>query len=60
MLKCYAYIGDEIYLKIDENEWEKVNNASENTLNLTQGKHKLECLDENSNLSEINIEIRRF
>ena len=60
MLKCYAYIGDEIYLKIDENEWEKVNNASENTLNLTQGKHKLGCLDENSNLSEINIEIRRF
>ena len=60
MLKCYAYIGDEIYLKIDENEWEKVNNASENTLNLTQGKHKLGCLDENSNLNEINIEIRRF
>ena len=45
---------------IDENEWEKVNNASENTLNLTQGKHKLGCLDENSNLNEINIEIRRF
>ena len=60
MLKCYAYIGDEIYLKIDENEWEKVKNASENTLNLTQGKHKLGCLDENSNLNEINIEIRRF
>ena len=60
MLKCYAYIGDEIYLKIDENEWEKVKNTSENTLNLTQGKHKLGCLDENSNLNEINIEIRRF
>ena len=60
MLKCYAYVGEEIYLKTDENEWEKVKNASENTLNLTQGKHKLGCLDENSNLTEINIEIRRF
>lgn len=60
VLKCYAYIGDEIYYKVDQNEWQKSQNSSDNVLFLELGKHKIGCLDENSNLSEVNIEIRRF
>ncbi|MBR8462821.1 penicillin-binding protein 1C [Campylobacter sp. faydin G-105] len=59
MLKCYAYLGDEIYLKIDGGEFIKTKNASENEVLLDNGKHTLSCLDENSNLNEIMIEIRR-
>ncbi|MDO5045821.1 MAG: penicillin-binding protein 1C [Campylobacter sp.] len=60
MLKCYAYIGDEIYYKVDEKEWQKIPNSSPNDIFLEFGKHKIGCLDENSNLSEVNIEVRRF
>ncbi|WP_170000781.1 penicillin-binding protein 1C [Campylobacter sp. RM16189] len=60
MLKCYAYIGDEIYYKIDDEEFNKTTNAAEKMLILKEGEHKIGCLDENSNLSEIKIEIRRF
>ncbi|WP_172199608.1 penicillin-binding protein 1C [Campylobacter sp. RM16188] len=60
VLKCYAYIGDEIYYKLNQNEWQKSQNGMDNMLFLDFGKHKIGCLDENSNLSEVNIEIRRF
>ena len=59
MLKCYAFLGDEIYLKIDDLNFSKIENASEKRLVLTLGEHTLKCLDENSNQSEIRIKLRR-
>lgn len=59
MLKCYAFLGDEIYLKVDDLNFSKIENASEKRLDLTLGEHTLKCLDENSNQSEITIKIRR-
>ena len=59
MLKCYAFLGDEIYLKVDDLNFSKIENASEKRLDLTLGEHTLKCLDQNSNQSEITIKIRR-
>ncbi|MCR4941498.1 MAG: penicillin-binding protein 1C [Campylobacter sp.] len=59
MVKCIAYFGDEIYYKIDGGEYIKVKSGSENIIELGIGEHSISCLDENSNLSEINIQIRR-
>lgn len=59
MLKCYAFLGDEIYLKIDDLNFTKIENASEKRIDLTLGEHTLKCLDENSNQSEITIKLRR-
>ena len=59
MLKCYAFLGDEIYLKVDDLNFSKTENASEKRLDLTLGEHTLKCLDQNSNQSEITIKIRR-
>ena len=59
MLKCYAFLGDEIYLKIDDLNFSKIENASEKRLDLTLGEHTLKCLDQNSNQSEITIKLRR-
>ena len=59
MLKCYAFLGDEIYLKVDDLNFSKIENASEKRLDLTLGKHTLKCLDQNSNQSEITIKLRR-
>ena len=59
MLKCYAFLGDEIYLKVDDLNFSKIENASEKRLDLTLGEHNLKCLDQNSNQSEITIKLRR-
>lgn len=59
MLKCYAFLGDEIYLKVDDLNFSKIENASEKRLDLTLGEHTLKCLDQNSNQSEIRIKLRR-
>ena len=59
MLKCYAYLGDEIYLKVDDGEFKNAPSGSENIVSLGIGEHTLSCLDENSNLNEIQIKIRR-
>ena len=59
MVKCYAFLGDEIYLKIDDLNFTKIENASEKKLDMTLGEHSLKCLDENSNQSEITIKLRR-
>ena len=59
MLKCYAFLGDEIYLKVDDLNFSKIENASEKRLDLTLGEHTLKCLDQNSNQSEIIIKLRR-
>lgn len=59
MLKCYAFLGDEIYLKVDDLNFTKIENASEKRLDLTLGEHTLKCLDQNSNQSEITIKLRR-
>ena len=59
MLKCYAFLGDEIYLKVDDLNFSKIENASEKRLDMTLGEHSLKCLDENSNQSEIRIKLRR-
>lgn len=59
MLKCYAFLGDEIYLKVDDLNFSKIENASEKRLDLTLGEHSLKCLDQNSNQSEITIKLRR-
>ena len=59
MLKCYAFLGDEIYLKVDGLNFSKIENASEKRLDLTLGEHTLKCLDQNSNQSEITIKLRR-
>ena len=59
MLKCYAFLGDEIYLKVDDLNFTKIENASEKRLDMTLGEHSLKCLDENSNQSEIIIKLRR-
>ena len=59
MLKCYAFLGDEIYLKVDDLNFSKTENASEKRLDLTLGEHTLKCLDQNSNQSEITIKLRR-
>lgn len=59
VLKCYAFLGDEIYLKVDDLNFSKIENASEKRLDLTLGEHTLKCLDENSNQSEITIKLRR-
>lgn len=59
MLKCYAFLGDEIYLKVDDLNFSKIENASEKKLDMTLGEHTLKCLDENSNQSEITIKLRR-
>lgn len=60
VLKCYAYIGDEIYYRVDEAGYYKTANMSDVELYLEHGRHKIGCLDENSNLSEVKIEIRRY
>lgn len=59
MLKCYAFLGDEIYLKVDDLNFSKIENASEKRLDITLGEHTLKCLDQNSNQSEITIKLRR-
>ena len=59
MLKCYAFLGDEIYLKVDDLNFSKIENASEKRLDMTLGEHTLKCLDQNSNQSEITIKLRR-
>ncbi|OUT07812.1 penicillin-binding protein 1C [Campylobacter concisus] len=59
VLKCYAFLGDEIYLKVDGLNFSKIENASEKRLDLTLGEHTLKCLDQNSNQSEITIKLRR-
>ena len=59
MLKCYAFLGDEIYLKVDDLNFSKIENATEKRLDLTLGEHTLKCLDQNSNQSEITIKLRR-
>ena len=59
MLKCYAFLGDEIYLKVDDLNFSKIENASEKRLDLALGEHTLKCLDQNSNQSKITIKLRR-
>ena len=59
MVKCYAFLGDEIYLKIDDLNFSKIENASEKKFDLALGEHSIKCLDQNSNQSEITIKIRR-
>ncbi|WP_170000133.1 penicillin-binding protein 1C [Campylobacter sp. RM9328] len=59
MIKCYAYLGDEIYITLGNGEFIKRQSASENIVSLATGQHRIGCLDENSNYKEIKIEIRR-
>ena len=66
---AYPYNGEEIvtdenvtqiiYLKVDDLNFSKIENASEKRLDLTLGEHTLKCLDQNSNQSEITIKLRR-
>ena len=60
MIKCYPYVGDEFFYKIDNNEFQKAKVDDDVVLWLKSGEHKISCLDENSNLSEIKITIKEF
>ena len=60
MIKCYPYVGDKFFYKIDNNEFQKAKVDDDVVLWLKSGEHKISCLDENSNLSEIKITIKEF
>lgn len=59
-IKCLSFLGDDIYLKINDQEYNKFKSGDEVKLNLQNGYNNIKCLDENSNLSESNIYIRSF
>ncbi|QKF64721.1 penicillin-binding protein 1C [Campylobacter corcagiensis] len=56
--KCISFLGDEVYIKVDDEKYEKFRSGSEIVLNLSSGFHTIKCLDEYSNLatSEIFLE----
>lgn len=58
-IKCFPYLGDEIFIKVDDGEFEKLVGGEEILKELPLGEHKIGCLDGNSNLNEIKITIRR-
>lgn len=59
-VKCISFLGKSVFLKIDDGNYKKVDSSSQNFIQLSKGKHKIYCLDENSNLSTSNIEMKGF
>lgn len=59
-VKCISFLSGDVFIKIDDGEYKKVDSASDNFIELHQGKHIVYCLDENANLSTSNIEIKEF
>lgn len=58
MIKCHAFMGDDVYIKIDQDEYFTAKNGDDIFIDLTHGKHSIKCLDDGSNQSEVNIQIR--
>ncbi|NLY04085.1 MAG: penicillin-binding protein 1C [Campylobacter sp.] len=58
MVKCFSFIGGEIYLNVDKQEYFKANSGEEISLFLDLGFHTINCLDENSNLVSSKIIIK--
>ncbi|MCZ6172957.1 penicillin-binding protein 1C [Campylobacter ureolyticus] len=59
-VKCMSFLGKSVFIKVDDEDYKKVDSASDNFVELKSGKHTIYCLDENSNLSTSNIEIKGF
>ena len=59
-VKCMSFLGKSVFIKVDDEDYKKVDSASDNFIELRSGKHTIYCLDENSNLSTSNIEIKGF
>jgi len=59
-VQCYAIFGEEIWVKIDDGEYQKIKNAQDFQLNLPLGRHKIGCLDENANFSQTEFSVRKF
>lgn len=59
-VKCISFLGNDIFLKVDDEEYVKFKSGDDVVLNLDDGYHSIKCLDENSNLAESNIYIRSF
>lgn len=59
-VKCMSFLGKSVFIKVDDKDYKKVDSASDNFIELRSGKHTIYCLDENSNLSTSNIEIKGF
>ncbi|CZE51463.1 penicillin-binding protein 1C [Campylobacter geochelonis] len=59
-IKCTAILGDEIYIKFDDENFKKVKNAKTIFKSFDIGKHEVLCLDENSNLSTFEFEVVKF
>lgn len=57
-IKCISFLGKNVFIKVDDEKYKKVDSASDNFFELERGKHIIYCLDENSNLSLSNIEIK--
>lgn len=55
-----SFLGKSVFIKVDDEDYKKVDSASDNFVELKSGKHTIYCLDENSNLSTSNIEIKGF
>ena len=55
---CMAVFGDEVYIKIDNNEYEKIQNKSKFYKDFKAGKHTIRCTDIYSNSVVANFEIK--
>ncbi|WP_241517634.1 penicillin-binding protein 1C [Campylobacter blaseri] len=59
-IKCTAILGDEIYLKFDDEEFKKYSNSQTVFKTFNLGLHNISCLDENSNLTEFEFDVTSF
>ncbi len=60
MVKCFSFLGNDIYIKVDENEYFKAKSSDEMIMEFEKGYHKIKCLDENSNLSSVEFEVKEI
>lgn len=60
MIKCLSFLGDEIFVKIDDNDYFKMQSNQEIIVELNKGFHEFRCLDKNSNLTKSTIVIKEL
>ena len=60
MIKCLSFLDENVYIKIDENDYFKIKSNDEFVFEFDKGFHTIKCLDENSNLSSVEFEVREM
>lgn len=59
-IKCYSFNQKNIWIQLDEQNWKKYKSAQPVELKILPGEHEIKCMDTQSNLSSIKIQIKEI